>query len=76
MTQPETPGRELAQGAGRLLAVAAGVVLMIVGLGMGVSVVLLPIGVPAGLFGLLLVAWGLSGRATQEGGPVSPPGSP
>jgi hypothetical protein len=31
---------------------------MIAGLGMGVTIVLLPIGVPVGLGGLLLCLWG------------------
>jgi uncharacterized membrane protein YccF (DUF307 family) len=41
------------------LAVMAGLVLMIVGVGMGVTMVLLPIGLPVGLAGLLLCVWGL-----------------
>ena len=44
---------------GHTIAVVAGLVLMIVGLGMGVTMVLLPIGLPVGLAGLLLVLWGL-----------------
>ena len=41
------------------IAVFVGLVLMIVGLGMGVTMVLLPIGLPLGLGGLVLLAWGL-----------------
>jgi hypothetical protein len=48
-----------------VLAVVAGLVLMIVGLAMGVSIVLLPIGIPLGLFGLAVFAWGFFGRAEQ-----------
>jgi hypothetical protein len=44
---------------GHTLAVVAGLVLMIVGVGMGVTMVLLPIGLPMGLAGLLLCIWGL-----------------
>ena len=44
---------------GHTIAVVAGLVLMIVGLGLGVTMVLLPIGLPVGLGGLLLVVWGL-----------------
>jgi hypothetical protein len=44
---------------GHTLAVVAGLVLMIVGVGMGVTMVLLPIGLPLGLAGLLLCVWGL-----------------
>jgi hypothetical protein len=44
---------------GHLIAVVAGLVLIIVGLGLGVTMVLLPIGIPVGLTGLLLFLWGL-----------------
>ena len=44
---------------GHLAAVMAGAVLMIMGLGLGVTMVLLPIGIPIGLAGLLLFLWGL-----------------
>ncbi len=44
---------------GHTIAVVVGLVLMIVGLGMGVTMVLLPIGLPLGLGGLVLFAWGL-----------------
>jgi hypothetical protein len=44
---------------GHTIAVVAGLVLMIAGLGMGVTMVLLPIGLPLGLAGLLLFVWGL-----------------
>jgi hypothetical protein len=44
---------------GHTLAIVAGLVLMIVGVGMGVTMVLLPIGLPLGLAGLLLFIWGL-----------------
>jgi hypothetical protein len=53
---------------GRGLAVMGGLVLMIVGLAMGVSVVLLPIGIPVGLFGLLLFLAGLFGRQKSPSG--------
>jgi hypothetical protein len=44
---------------GHAIAVVVGVVLMIAGLGMGVTMVLLPIGIPLGLGGVLLCLWGL-----------------
>jgi hypothetical protein len=44
---------------GHTIAIVAGLALMIVGLGMGVTMVLLPIGLPVGLAGLLLLMWGL-----------------
>jgi hypothetical protein len=43
-------------------AIVVGVIMMIAGLAMGVSVVLLPIGLPVGLLGLGLFLWGLFGR--------------
>jgi hypothetical protein len=50
------------QFLGHTLAVALGFVLMIVGLAMGVTMVLLPLGVPVGLVGLLIFVWGLTGH--------------
>ncbi|HKI19820.1 MAG TPA: hypothetical protein VKA15_18170 [Isosphaeraceae bacterium] len=44
---------------GHTIAVVVGLALMIVGLGLSVTMVLLPIGLPVGLAGLLLCAWGL-----------------
>ena len=40
-------------------ATAFGFVLMIAGLAMGVTIVLLPIGIPVGIVGLLAFLWGL-----------------
>ena len=54
----------------RAVAIIAGVVLALIGLGLGVSVVMLPIGLPLGLLGVLLVLGGISvpaGRAHQAG---------
>jgi hypothetical protein len=44
---------------GHSIAAVAGLVLMMIGLGMGVTIVLLPIGLPVGLAGLGLLMWGL-----------------
>jgi hypothetical protein len=80
MSEQESAGRELARGAGRLAvhvaAIVAGLVLMIVGLGMGVSLVLLPFGIPVGLAGLFVFLWGLFGRSEAKDVPDRPPGSP
>jgi hypothetical protein len=43
---------------GHTIAVVLGALLMIAGLGLGVTMVLLPIGLPLGLAGLLLFMWG------------------
>jgi len=76
MNENEKVAQELAKGAGLLfvhgIAIVAGLILMIAGLGMGVSIVLLPIGIPVGLFGLFVFLWGLFGWQT-EGGSISPP---
>jgi type IV secretory pathway VirB3-like protein len=42
---------------GRTAAVVLGVVLMVCGLGMGVTTVMLPIGLTMGISGLLMILW-------------------
>ena len=46
---------------------------MMTGLGMGVTMVMLPLGIPLGLAGLGLLLWGLAGKAktTKTEGPGS-----
>jgi hypothetical protein len=44
---------------GHVAAIVAGFVLMIVGISLGVTIVLLPAGIPVGLAGLFLFLWGL-----------------
>jgi uncharacterized oligopeptide transporter (OPT) family protein len=65
MFETKSTGKELAKGFGRFfghsVAIIVGMILMIVGLGMGVSMVLLPVGVPLGLAGLLIFLWGFFG---------------
>jgi len=65
MTEHSTT-RELVNGGesflGHIIAIVAGLVLMIAGVGMGVTVVLLPIGIPVGFAGLGLFLWGFFGR--------------
>ena len=76
MNAHPTVGRELAKGAGRFAAHAfafvLGLILSVSGLAMGVSIALLPIGIPAGLIGLLLLMWGLFGGAEEEKMPPYP----
>jgi hypothetical protein len=71
MTEPFSPVRKLGRGAGSLVGhVAAalfGGVLILIGSGMGVSLVLLPIGIPVGLIGLGFLFWGLFGWETDRG---------
>ncbi len=47
---------------GHLAAVAGGFVLMVLGLAMGVTIVMLPVGIVVGLAGVLLFVWGLFGH--------------
>ena len=69
MNAHPTVGRELAKGAGRFaahaLAIVLGVILCVAGLAMGVSIALLPIGIPVGFAGLFLLMWGLFGGAEE-----------
>ena len=70
MSEQSSVGKELAKEGGRLivhiLASAFGVLLMIAGTAMGVSLVLLPIGIPLGLVGLAFFLWGLFGREADK----------
>ena len=43
-----------------LAAIIAGLVMMVLGVGLSVTMVLLPIGIPLGLAGLGLCIWGLT----------------
>lgn len=51
------------------LALLAGVILVILGLGLGATIWGLLLGIPIGLAGVLLCLWGLVGRAATESGP-------
>jgi hypothetical protein len=42
---------------------------------MGVSVVLLPFGIPVGLAGLLAILWGIYGGSGDKDAPTQSPGS-
>lgn len=76
MNAHPTVGRELAKGVGHFaahaLAIMLGLILIVVGIAMGVSIALLPIGVPAGFVGLALLLWGLFGGADGEKLPPYP----
>ena len=43
-----------------LVAIIAGLVMMVLGLGLSVTMVLLPVGLPLGLAGLGVFIWGLT----------------
>ena len=72
MNKHELPGQELAKVTGaifvHLIAMVAGFAMMIVGVGMGVSLVLLPVGIPVGIIGLLAFIWGLFGWSQNRAG--------
>jgi hypothetical protein len=79
MTERESVGKELAKGAGSLLAhtvaLVVGFALMVAGVALGVTIVALPVGLAVGFAGLLLFLWGFFGRS--QGGPAPPqPPSP
>ncbi len=48
-------------------AVVAGMILMVTGLALGVTIVMLPIGLPVGILGVLLFVWGLVGHGKANG---------
>jgi hypothetical protein len=66
MKEHESAGHELARAVegffGRVLVVAVGIILMAAGIAMGVSLVLLPVGIPVGFAGLLAFLWGVFPR--------------
>ncbi len=61
MSNPHATGRHILEMSEHFLvraaAVVLGVAMMVSGLGMGVTMVLLPIGIPLGLIGLLVALW-------------------
>jgi hypothetical protein len=70
MTDQHASSQQLVTSTERFLlhatAVVVGFVLMIAGLSMGVTLVLLPIGVPVGLVGIVLFMWGLFQVAPRQ----------
>jgi hypothetical protein len=56
----------------RVVAVVLGIVMMVSGLGMGVTIVLVPLGIPVGVIGLLLALWGVF-YATPAPAPAAAP---
>jgi hypothetical protein len=76
MTELLTTGRQVAKGAGILFghvaALVFGLFLILIGSAMGVSLVLLPVGIPVGLIGVAFVIWGLFQWAINEPKPENP----
>ena len=77
MHAQQTVVQEVEKGAGRFvghaLAIVLGLILSVIGLAMGVSIALLPIGIPVGLGGLALLLWGLFGGGEEMKVPPFPP---
>ncbi len=76
MPEQESRGKEFARAAGtffgHVAAIIVGLIVMVVGLAMGVTIVMLPIGLVIGLGGLLLFGWGLL-NYTRAKGTRAPP---
>jgi hypothetical protein len=72
--------KELVKGVGgffgHVAAIIVGLILSVVGLAMGVTVVMLPVGLGVCLLGLALVVWGLVGRSREKEEATKPPGQP
>jgi len=70
MNDQHTSGQQLLLSTERFLghvtAVVVGFILMLAGLSMGVTMVLLPVGIPVGLVGILLFMWGLFSAAPKS----------
>jgi len=70
MTALKMAGKEFTRGVGRLIGhvtvLAVGIALMVLGLALGVTLVLLPFGLPIGLAGVLIFSWGLIGRVQEN----------
>ncbi len=69
-TQPAGRGRRWLEKAQLVLAhvaaVVIGFVLMVFGLGLGVTMVMLPVGLAVGLFGVGVFVWGLLGHLGRD----------
>ena len=65
-TEPTGGGRGWLQTGelilGHVVAVVVGFVLMVVGLGLGVTMIMLPVGLVVGLVGVGVFIWGLIGH--------------
>jgi hypothetical protein len=60
-THHTTPHHLAASGGrmlGHIVAIVLGLILAFAGIALGVTLVLLPVGIPLGLLGLMLILWG------------------
>jgi len=51
---------------GHLAAVVLGFILMVLGLGLGVTMIMLPVGLVVGLLGVVMFVWGLLGHLGKD----------
>jgi len=76
MNAPHSVSQELVKGTGRfvahVLSLVAGIILIVAGIAMGVTIAMLPIGIPIGFLGLALFMWALFGWREERLQP-SPP---
>ncbi len=54
------------QIAGHMVAMILGFMMMLVGMGMGVTMVLLPLGLPIGLIGFIMFIWGMTAQVRRQ----------
>jgi len=77
MNVHQSVSQELVKGTGRfvahILALVVGMIFMVAGIAMGVTIVMLPIGIPLGFVGLVLFLWGLFGGGEGKTPPVQRP---
>jgi hypothetical protein len=76
MNAPHSVSQELVKGTGRLVAhvlsLVAGLILIVVGIAMGVTIAMLPVGIMIGFLGLALFMWGLFGWQEERTPPIPP----
>ena len=65
-TSIRTFGAAVAGLAEHVAFVVVGFVLVVLGLGLGVTIIMLPVGLPIGLLGLAMVIGGLTVRINQR----------
>ncbi len=74
MTGHGSAVQQVAKAAGSFLShvllAVLGFALMIAGIGMGVTLVMLPIGILVGFAGLFLFVWGISGWSEEQQEPA------
>ena len=70
MAENKSTAKEFARAAGRSIvqvgAIIVGLIMMIGGVAMGVTIVMLPIGIGIGIAGLFVFLWGIFGRAQRD----------